>query len=113
MVQKPSAQRSEIKKTRRNPARSWRAREEKTHVKGDTRYMKIQNLGKAEGLARTPQKMRVREKSKLAMLPAVSADSIPAMTIEVNVEVKRRNSWQKRKKRAPRSCTELVGMAFL
>lgn len=34
-----------------------------------------------------PQKMRVREKSKLAMFPAVSAESIPAMTMAVKVDV--------------------------
>jgi hypothetical protein len=63
--------------------------------------MKIQNRGSVEGpkkkkkkddkaleIARThPQKIKHNEKSKLAMLPAVSDDSIPAMIIEVKVEV--------------------------
>lgn len=49
------------------------------YVKGETRYMKIQNPGRAVGPRRTPQKSRDSEKSKLAMLPPFSAVSTPAM----------------------------------
>ena len=56
------------------------------------------------GWGRTyPQKIRVREKSSCAMFPAVSAVSIPATTISVNVEVKIRNAQTSKNIRPPRS----------
>jgi len=73
------------------------------YVKGEMRYMKIQNWGKAPGAARTPQKINVSEKSKLPIFPAVSAVSMAAMTMVENVDVKRRNCSTRRKKRKPRS----------
>ena len=71
------------------------------YVYGERRYMKIQNLGKTLGPARTlvllelrveggeftyPQKIKQRENIKFPMLEAVSAVSIPAMSASVNVE---------------------------
>ena len=50
-----------------------------------------------------PQKIRVREKRSWAMLPAVSAVSIPATTISVKVEVKIRNVQTSKNIRPPRS----------
>lgn len=82
------------------------------YVNGETRYIKIQKPGSWEGVARTPQKIRHREKSKLAMLPPVSASSIPAIIICANVEVKRRKDRINRNIKAPRSWTALVGSAF-
>ena len=82
------------------------------YVKGETRYMKIQKWGKTEGEAKTPQKTSVSENIKFAMLPAVSAVSIAATTMVVNVDVKRRNSHMRRNIRPPRSVTALVGSAL-
>jgi hypothetical protein len=42
--------------------------------------MKIQNRGKTLGVARTPQKIRHSEKSRLAMFPPFSAVSLNEMT---------------------------------
>lgn len=82
-------------------------------MKGERRYMKIQKPGRVAGVARTlrglvsmgfwglcvawmemayPQKINVREKRSCAMFPAVSADSIPATTMSVNVDVKSKNT---------------------
>ena len=91
------------------------------YVNGETRYMKIQNPGRAVGLARTlefllvmdlnvaeasetyPQKINVKEKSSWAMFPAVSAVSMPAIIMSVKVEVKIKNTQTKRNISAPRS----------
>ena len=81
-------------------------------MKGDTRYMKIQKRGKTLGLARTPQKTRVKENMSCAMLPPVSAVSMAAITMVVNVDVKRRNSQISKNIRPPRSVTAPVGSAF-
>jgi hypothetical protein len=43
----------------------------------------------------------VSENIRLAMVPPVSATSIPAITMFVNVEVKRRNAKIKRNIKAP------------
>lgn len=78
------------------------------YVKGETRYMKIQKPGRAVGLARTPQKMRQRENIRLAIFPAVSAESIPAIIKSVKVDVKIRNAQTKANMRPLRSVTAWV-----
>lgn len=82
------------------------------YVKGETRYIKIQNPGRAVGLARTPQKMRQRENIRLATFPAFSAESMPAMMKSVKVDVKRRKAQMKANMRPLRSLTALVISAF-
>ena len=72
------------------------------YVKGDRRYMKIQKPGKELGVARTPQKTKQSENIKLARLPPVSADSMPAMTMCVKVEVNNKNIQVKRNSWKPR-----------
>lgn len=76
---------------------------ETRYVKGETRYMKIQKPGICEGVARTPQKIRQRENSKLAKLPPVSARSIPAIIMCAKVEVKSKKDQMSRNISAPRS----------
>jgi hypothetical protein len=81
--------------------------------------MKIQKPGRVWGVARTldgelacdveeegrndayPEKINVSENIRFAMVPPVSATSIPAMTVFVNVDVKRRNARMKRNIKAP------------
>ena len=74
--------------------------------------MKIQNPGRVEGPAKTPQKIKVKENIKLATFPPVSGVSIPAMTRLVKVEVKRRKVQMNRNIKPPRSVTAPVGSAF-
>lgn len=74
-------------------------------MKGETRYMKIQNPGRTVGEARTPQKIRVRENISWATFPPVSALSIPAIIMSVKVDVKRRKVQIRRNMRKPRSWT--------
>lgn len=80
---------------------------ETRYVNGETRYMKIQNLGKVAGVARTlhqmcefqyiaptrtksyPQKIKDKEKSKFAYIPPTSANSTAAISICEKVDVKR------------------------
>lgn len=69
---------------------------ETRYVKGETRYMKIQNLGMADGPTSTPQKIRQRENMRDAIPPPPSAVSIPAITMFVNVEANIRNANTKR-----------------
>jgi len=76
-------------------------------------YMNIQKRGKVVGEARTPQKMRLREKSRLARLPPVSASAMPAIIMLVKVLVNKRNCQTKRKNWNPRRWTSLVGTALL
>lgn len=76
---------------------------ETRYVNGETRYMKIQKRGILSGVARTPQKIRQREKIRLAMLPPVSARSIPAITMWAKVDVNRRKVQISKNIRAPRS----------
>jgi hypothetical protein len=82
------------------------------YVKGESRYMKIQKRGKLDGCASTPQKIRHSVNMRLAMLPPVSADSTPAMTMCVKVDVKIRNIQTKRKSWNPRSATASVASAL-
>lgn len=86
---------------------------ETKYVNGDKRYIKIQNPGMAVGLTRTPQKTRVREKQSWAMFPPVSACSIPAITMELNVELNMRKIRISKNMVPLRSVTESVGIAFL
>ena len=51
------------------------------YVNGETRYIKIQKPGRAEGGCRTPLNVRVRLNSRVAILPAVSASGMAAMTM--------------------------------
>jgi hypothetical protein len=91
--------------------------------------MKIQKPGRFWGVARTldgelacdakderrdacPQKINISENIRLAIVPPISAISIPAMTMFVNVEVKR-NAKMKRNIKAAckrrvsiKSCSE-------
>lgn len=60
-----------------------------------------------------PQKIKVSENNICATLPAVSAVSIPATTICVNVDVNIRKTQTNKNISAPRSCTCPSGMAFL
>jgi len=82
------------------------------YVKGDTLYMKIQNRGRLPEDDKTPQKTRHNEKRRLATLPPFSAESIPAITMLVNVDVNIKNAQMNRNMRPPRSLTAFVGMAF-
>jgi hypothetical protein len=90
--------------------------------------MNIQKPGRAWGVARTldgesacdveekerndayPQKINVSENIRLATVPPVSATSIPAMTMFVNVEVKRRNAKMKRNIKAP--CKRFISIKY-
>lgn len=60
------------------------------------------------GEASTPQKTRVSEKQRLAMLPPVSASGIPAITMVAKVEANNKKTRIKRNIRAPRSATVSV-----
>lgn len=60
-------------------------------VKGDTRYMKIQNPGRAVGGWKTPLNDRAMENISVAILPAVSASGIAAISMCANVLVKTKN----------------------
>jgi hypothetical protein len=59
-----------------------------------------------------PQKISDREKRSWAKLPPVSADSIPAMTMELKVELNIRNSHRRRNMVPALSVTASVGIAF-
>lgn len=59
----------------------------------------------AKGSMAYPLKISVKEKSSWAIFPAVSAVSIPAMTISVKVDVKSKKTQTKRNISAPRSWT--------
>ena len=60
-------------------------------VSGETRYMKIQNPGRANGGWKTPLKVKQRENIRVAMLPAVSASGIADINIWANVLAKTKN----------------------
>lgn len=98
--------------------------------------MKIQKPGRAVGLARTlpgcvsthtatleadvyesegayPQKIRQSENMSCATLPAVSAESMPAIIMSVKVLVKIKNIQMYKNISPPRSATWPVGIAFL
>lgn len=102
---------------------------ETRYVNGETRYMNIQKPGSAVGVARTllevrndnhkdmcrqthPQNTRQNENSSCAMFPPVSGCSIPAITIELKVDVNSRNSSISRNIVPPRDTTECVGSAL-
>lgn len=82
------------------------------YVKGLTRYIQIQNLGKLFGGARTPQNMRHIIKSRLAIFPPVSAELHPAIMKSVKVQVKSMKTRKSKNIRAPRSATASVGSAL-
>lgn len=101
------------------------------YVKGEMRYMKIQNPGSVCGDAKTlfssintlhtffrgkgsahPQKIKHSENIRFATFPAVSAVSIPATTKSVNVPANIRKLQMKRNINAPRDAISLVGSAL-
>jgi hypothetical protein len=59
-----------------------------------------------------PQKIREREKAKLAKLPAFSAVSCPATAMTAKVAVKIMNIMTYNHMRAPLTATVSVGTAF-
>ena len=59
-----------------------------------------------------PQKIKHRENISCARLLPVSADSTPAITIELKVDVKSRNKRIIKNMVPPRETTESVGIAF-
>lgn len=82
------------------------------YVNGLTLYMKIQKPGSVLGPARTPQKINVKLKSRLAIFPAVSAVSIPAIMACVKVLANIKKAQTSRNIKAPRSWTCPSGIAF-
>ena len=59
-----------------------------------------------------PQKIKVRENRRLAILPAVSAASIAAINMRAKVDAKSIKVRTSRKVSAPLSATASVGIAF-
>ena len=59
-----------------------------------------------------PLKTKHKENRSCAILPPVSADSIPAITRLVKVDVKSKKHRMYRNIKAPRSVTAPVGSAF-
>ena len=55
------------------------------YVKGDARYMKIQNPGSASGDWNTPQKIRLMSTSSVTSAPAVCALGSAATVMCANV----------------------------
>jgi len=64
---------------------------EYVQVRGQTRYMKIQNPGRALGGWKTPLNVNVSENISVAMLPAVSASGSAEINICANVLAKTKN----------------------
>lgn len=58
------------------------------YVSGETRYMKIQNPGRADGGCITPLKVKVMMNISVAMVPPVSASGRAEITSEAKVDVK-------------------------
>jgi hypothetical protein len=58
------------------------------YVKGETRYMKIQNPGRALGGCITPLKVKVMMNMSVAMVPPVSASGRDDITRDAKVDVK-------------------------
>jgi hypothetical protein len=69
-------------------------------VKGETRYIKIQNPGSAFGGWKTPLNVNVSENISVAIFPAVSASGSAEISICANVEAKTKN-WISRSKIRP------------
>ena len=67
--------------------------------------------GRAAGVELT-QKIKDSENIRLAMLPAVSAVSMAATVMSVNVEANMRNAQSSRNISPPRSVTAFVGIAL-
>ena len=82
------------------------------YVKGETRYMKIQNLGMASGPTRTPQKMRQSENMSEVIPPPPSAVSMPAITMFVKVEANKRKARTNRNINPLRSVNWSANSAF-
>jgi hypothetical protein len=58
------------------------------YVSGETRYMKIQNPGRAFGGCITPLKVKAMINKSVAMVPPVSASGRDEITKDAKVDVK-------------------------
>jgi hypothetical protein len=58
------------------------------YVRGETRYINIQNPGRAEGGCITPLKVRVMINISVAIVPPVSASGRDDITSDAKVDVK-------------------------
>ena len=76
------------------------------------RYMKIQKRGKTKGPARIPQNIRVNKNKRFPIFPPVSAVSMAAITILVNVDINSKNSQTRRNIRLLHSVTAFIGRAL-